>query len=132
LSGSADSFGFTLEFDGSARRDIAVTAMTLYGGGVVGDQITGSALATDSTPASFSFSNLSVGTYSMAFFVDVTGLAGGFLGGGLVGYSGSMMTTGSSKPTPPTSVPEPTALALFALGLIGLALRKRRIGHPVF
>jgi hypothetical protein len=106
--------------------------MTLYGGGVVGNQIIGSALATDSTPSSFSFSNLSVGTYSMAFFVDVTGLAGGFLGGGLVGYSGEFMTTaGSSTPTPPTSVPEPTALALFALGLIGVALNKRRNLHRV-
>jgi hypothetical protein len=132
LSGNADSFGFTLEFDASARRNIAVTALSLYGGGVVGGEITGSALATDSTASSFSFSNLAVGTYSMAFFVDVTGLAGGFLGGGLVGYSGTMLTTaGSSTQAPPTSVPEPTGLALFALGLIGVALNKRRNLHRV-
>jgi hypothetical protein len=128
LADSANLVGFEWEVDASVRRDIAVTGTTLFGGAVVDDETTGSALGT-SLATNFSFSNLALGTYSLAFFVDVTGSDGGFLGGGLVGYGGTLATsTGSSDPTPPvvpTSVPEPSALALFALGMLGFAMKKR-------
>jgi hypothetical protein len=121
LSGAADSFGFTFATDLSARRDIDILSLSLWSNGTT--------LSTDLSPGSFSFSNLSAGAYSLFLSGSVTGTNGGLLGGGLVGYSGSFITTGSSSPTPSTSVPEPATSGIFGLGLLGLfyVLRRKRV-----
>ena len=121
LSGPANSFGFTLEFDGSARRDIDLKGITLSGGSLAQSIY-------DPTESSFSFNNLLAGTYQFVITGDVTGLNGGLFGGGLVGYAGSFLTTSSSGIAAP--VPEPSTYAMLALGLmaVGWTVRRRNQG----
>jgi hypothetical protein len=117
LSDSADSLGFTWEWDGSARRNIDLGSVTL----------TGSALTqsfNDPSASSFSFSNLLAGTYQVVIAGDVTGANGGFLGGGLVGYGGAFSTSAGSAVAVP--VPEPKTYVMLALGLVAMGWVARR------
>jgi hypothetical protein len=117
LSGAADSFGFTLGFDGSWVRDIDILGVGLSSDGTLGSAVWAS--NTDS----FSFSSLLAGSYSLFVNGSVTGRNGGLLGGGLVGYAGTLVTT-SAK-----SVPEPGLLGLYGMSLLGLffVLRRKRV-----
>jgi hypothetical protein len=116
LNGPADSFGFTLEFDGSVRRNIDLTSITITGGSLT-------QAVSDVSASSFSFSNLLAGAYQFVIAGEVTGRNGGFLGGGLVGYGGVFATTGTAVAAP---VPEPKTYALLALGLIAVGSVVRR------
>ena len=111
VSGAADSFGGLLTFDLSARRDIDIWSVSLWNG---------ASLITDGTADGFAFSNLSAGSYSIFVNGAVTGREGGLLGGGLVGYAGTFVTTASA------SVPEPGTVGLFGIGLLGLFFARRR------
>jgi hypothetical protein len=119
LSGPADSFGFTLELDGSWVRDIDILGVGLSSDGTLGSAVW--AASTDT----FSFSSLLAGSYSLFVNGTVTGRNGGLLGGGLVGYAGTLITT--SAPT--KSVPEPGTIGLYGVSLLGLffVLRRRRV-----
>ena len=116
LNGPADSFGFNFEFDGSVRRNIDLTSITISGGSLTHS-------ITDVSASSFSFSNLLAGAYQFVIAGEVTGRDGGFLGGGLVGYAGVFATNGAAVAAP---VPEPKTYALLALGLIAVGAVVRR------
>ena len=109
LSNSASAVGFTLELDGSVRRDIDLDAITLSGGGL-------SLSLLDLTPSLFSFDGLLAGDYLLVVTGDVTGRNGGFLGGGLVGYTGTLATLAAAAP----AVPEPSTWAMMILGFAGV------------
>jgi len=117
LSGPADSFGFTLAFDGSWVRDIDITGVGLSSDGTLGSAVW--AASTDT----FSFSSLLAGSYSLFVNGNVTGRNGGLLGGGVVGYAGTLVTT-SAK-----AVPEPGTLGLYGVSLLGLyfVMRRKRV-----
>ncbi len=121
LNGPADAFGLTLEFDGSVRRNIDLTSVTISGGSLTQSIV-------DTSASTFSFSNLLAGAYQFVITGDVTGRDGGFLGGGVVGYAGAFVTTGSQAIAAP--VPEPKTYALLALGLlaVGAVVRRRNQG----
>jgi hypothetical protein len=124
LTGSADSFGGTVEIDKWLNRlDIDLTGVSLFNGGVAGGSTVGSLLSFDSNPGLFAFNSLTVGTYSLVVASSVTREFGLF--NIPVSYTGSITTVKSS--TQPVKVPEPGLLALFALGLIGFALRRGRV-----
>jgi len=114
---SADSFGFTFDVDGSARRDIELSGITLTGANLPQSIF-------DPTEWSFAFADLLAGTYQFVITGDVTGENGGFLGGGLVGYAGTFVTTDSDAVG--AAVPEPKTYALLALGLMALGWTLRR------
>jgi hypothetical protein len=118
LSSPADSFGFTIGFDASFRRDIDIFSVGLSSDGTLG-----SAVWAANTDA-FSFSSLLAGSYSLFVTGSVTGRDGGLLGGGLVGYAGTLITTKA-----PARVPEPGSLALFGVSLLGIycVLRRKRV-----
>jgi hypothetical protein len=117
LSGPADSFGFTLALDGSWVRDIDITGVGLSSDGTLGSAVW--ATNTDI----FSFSSLLAGSYSLFVNGTVTGRNGGLLGGGLVGYAGTLITTAA---TPSKSVPEPGTLGLMGLSLLAMFFFSRR------
>lgn len=115
LNGPANSFGLTWEFDGSWRRDIDLSSITLTGGNLVNSIF-------DASASSFSFSNLAAGAYQFVVAGNVTGANGGLFGGGLVGYAGAFVTSaGAAAP-----VPEPKTYALLALGLLAVGWTVRR------
>ncbi len=116
LDAPSHARGFTFEFDGSTRRDIGLTSVSLSGGGLTSSLV-------DTSPASFSFSNLLAGVYQFVVTGEVTGRSGGLLGGGTVGYVGAVATTTASVTTP---VPEPQTYALLALGLVAVGVVVRR------
>jgi hypothetical protein len=124
LSANADSFGGALAIDSWLNRlDIDLTGVSLFNGGVVGGTTVGSLLSFDSNPTQFAFNALSLGTYSLAIGTSVTRDFGLF--NTAVSYSGLITTVAGPKGT--VNVPEPGLLALFAIGLIGFALRRRHI-----
>jgi len=122
LSANADSFGGTLEIDPLFNKlAIDLTGVSLFNGGVVGGSTVGSLLSFDSDPLLFAFNALSLGTYSLVIDTSVTRDVGLF--STAVTYAGLITTVAGPKGS--VSVPEPGLLALFALGLIGFALRRR-------
>jgi hypothetical protein len=123
LPGAADALGLTLEWDRSARRDIELDGITLVGAGMTQSFDLGESSSHPGL-SSFSFSNLLAGSYQFVVAGDVTGLDGGLLGGGLVGYSGMFATsTGSAIAAP---VPEPETYVMLALGLLAMGWVARR------
>jgi hypothetical protein len=122
LSANADSFGGVLEIDSWLNKlDIDLTGVSLFNGGIVGGTTVGSLLSFDSAPSQFAFNALSMGTYSLVVGTSVTRDFGLFDTD--VSYFGTITTVAGPKGA--VSVPEPGLLALFALGLIGFALRRR-------
>lgn len=113
LNGAADTFGITWDADFLSKRDVDLTSISLTGNGLT---------LTDTTPYSFSFSNLLAGTYSLIVNGSVTSQSGLFSSGG---YGGSLVTLKSEVAAP---VPEPEAIAMMALGLgfVGFVARRRK------
>jgi hypothetical protein len=106
LAGGATAFGGTLEFDLSFLRSIDITSVSLSGGNLSGTLV-------DTSPLTFSFSNLLAGNYQLVIAGDVTGSNGGGILGGPVGYTGSIATIASP-------VPEPSTWAMMILGFAGV------------
>lgn len=57
------------------------------------------------------------------------GLALGF---SLTGNSATLIINYDTQPNPPTTVPEPTTVALLGLGIVGITLRRRKTGRKSF
>lgn len=118
LGATADSFGGMVEVDPIFNRlDIDLTAVSLF----LGDSLIG----LDASPFSFNFANLAGGgIYTLVVASSVTRDPG--LWNMRVGYVGAIATVAASG----GSVPEPGNPALLGLGLVALALRRRRRQSP--
>jgi hypothetical protein len=117
LNHPSSAFGFTSAFDVSLSRNIDLSSITLSGGSLLSPVV-------DTTPTFFSFSNLLSGTYQLAIEGDVTGRNGGFLGGGFVGYGGTIAVVASPVPGPIVGAGLPGLLT--ALGGLVILSRRRR------
>jgi hypothetical protein len=113
----ADAFGGTLTIDPLSFLDISIKSVVLSGAGLVTSLV-------DTTPGSFSFSNLASGVYSLTVsglvtkgkgFDDILPLP--------VGYAGSLTATASVSPVPE---PETYAMLLMGLGTVGWIARRRK------
>jgi hypothetical protein len=103
LNNSADAFGLSLEWDWSLTKGIDLDSISLSGGSLVGSLV-------DDTPGSFSFSDLLAGTYQLMVSGSVDGNWFSRFDPGQVGYWGALATSRAQ-------VPEPSTLALLAMGL---------------
>ena len=81
-----------------ARRNIDLAGITLSGPSLPSSIF-------DPTESSFTFTGLPAGTYQFVINGDVTGLNGGLLGGGLVGYAGSVISTSADVAAVPSGTP---------------------------
>ncbi|ARN23173.1 hypothetical protein A4W93_26525 [Piscinibacter gummiphilus] len=109
LADNGRSYGGSLTWDLTNWGGIALTSLSLTGGSIVGSLF-------DSSPETFSFSNLLAGTYSLTVNGKATGL-------GAVGYIGTIRAEAVAAP-----VPEPETIAMMALGLgvMGFVARRRK------
>lgn len=113
LSGASTASGSTSVSMEWGSLDLDLTSVSVTGTGK-----TGYATKTDSTPQSFSFSDLGAGTYRL----DVAGVLKSVSGPlGYAHYSGSIQSVASAAP-------EPSALAMMLAGLaaVGLVSHRRR------
>jgi hypothetical protein len=116
INQAATAGGLILEFDLSRLLNLDVTAVSLTGtsGGLIGF---------DASPSTYSFAGLGVDSYTLRIFSTVTSTALTARSLGTVAYGG-LLALGRS--TAPTQVPEPGTLALFGLGLMGVAAAAHR------
>lgn len=125
LGGPTISFGGVIGIDPSLLGldlnylAIDITSVSLFNGGVNASQ-TGSLFDADNTPADFTFSGLTAGTYTLAVATQITRDWG--IMPGPVGYVGSIATA-SAVASP---APEPESLAMMLAGLAGVGAVARR------
>ncbi len=107
---SASASGLVLELDPWWNRlNLDVTGIALSGVGYAGPNILGV----------YNFGTLGAGSYTLSIFSTVTSTRG--LLSSSVGYAGLLGLKDVA-----TQVPEPATLALFGLGLLGVAFAGRR------
>lgn len=113
LIGSATAEGGTTVAMEWGSLDLDLNAVSLSGGSLAGK-------LTDNTPASFTFSSLGAGTYTL----DIEGIlksTGGPLG--YASYTGNIRSIASAAPEPAVLL-----MVLAGLGAVGVLVRRNRQG----
>jgi hypothetical protein len=112
---SASASGLVFELDPWFNQlNIHVSKVSLYTGANL--------LSSDVSASTFNFGSLGAGSYTLSIFSTVKPAVWGEYSTP-VGYAG-LLSLGTTR----TQVPEPGTLALFGLGLIGMAVTLRRKG----